>query len=289
MARMLSPLGILNAVGGLGRHAETCGVPYGPGPRQSLDIYSPHWTARHLMPVVVFFYGGGWAEGDRALYRFVGAALAARGFVTLIPDYRVYPDVRFPAFLEDAARSVHWARTQVGAFGGDPTRMVLMGHSAGAHLAAMLAFDRQWLGAYGLVPGRDLRGMVGLAGPYDFLPLRTAVLQSIFGPESRWPESQPIRFVDGTAPPAWLASGRVDPVVDPGNAVRLASRIQAAGGRAQVRIYECVGHPTLLGALSPLLRPLAPVARDVARFVTAVTGPLPTARFAALQSEQAPT
>ncbi|WP_341988611.1 alpha/beta hydrolase [Azorhizobium sp. AG788] len=283
---MLSPLGLLNALGGMGRHCETRSVPYGPGPRQSLDIYRPHMRGRPPAPVVVFFYGGGWVEGDRALYRFVGAALAAQGFVTVIPDYRVHPEVRFPTFLEDGARAVQWVRGQIGTFGGDPDRMVLMGHSAGAHLAAMLSFDRQWLGAYGLVPGRDLRGMVGLAGPYDFLPLRTAVLKSIFGPESRWPESQPIRFVDGTAPPAWLATGRVDTVVDPGNAVRLAARIHAAGGHAEVQTYDRVGHATLLGAISPLLRPLAPVTRDVAQFITAVTRHSP-AWLAPLHSQQA--
>ncbi len=272
MAALSSPLDVLNAIGGLGSHGETRALAYGPDPRHRLDVYTPPRGQPALAPVVMFFYGGGWAEGDRHLYRFLGAAMARRGFVTVIPDYRVYPQVRFPAFLEDAARAVHWVRAEAGAFGGDPARLVLMGHSAGAHLAAMLALDRQWLGAYGLVPGRDLRGMVGLAGPYDFLPLRTAVLQAIFGPERLWPLSQPIRFVDGGAPPAFLATGRVDGVVDPGNSVRLAERINTAGGRAQLRLYSRVGHATLLGAFSPVLRPLAPAARDVARFISDVTG-----------------
>lgn len=272
MVALISPLAVLNALGGLGSHRETRAVAYGPDRRHRLDIYTPSRVPPATAPVVVFLYGGGWTEGDRHLYRFLGAALARRGFLTVIPDYRVYPQVRFPAFLEDAARAVHWTRSEIGAFGGDPARLVLMGHSAGAHLAAMLALDRQWLGAYGLVPGRDLRGMVGLAGPYDFLPLRTAVLQSIFGPESLWPLSQPIRFVDGQAPPAFLVSGQRDTVVDPGNSVRLAVRITDAGGQGQVRLYPRLDHATLLGAFSPLLRPLAPVAPDVARFITAVTG-----------------
>ncbi len=274
MAALSSPLDVLNAIGGLGSHGETCALAYGPDPRHRLDVYTP--PGGLPAPVVVFFYGGGWAEGDRHLYRFLGAAMARRGFVTVIPDYRVYPQVRFPAFLEDAARAVHWVRAEAGAFGGDPARLVLMGHSAGAHLAAMLALDRQWLGAYGLIPARDLRGLVGLAGPYDFLPLRTAVLQAIFGPERLWPMSQPIRFVDGRGPPAFLATGRVDRVVDPGNSVRLAERINTAGGRAQLRLYSRVGHATLLGAFSPVLRPLAPAAREVARFISDVTG-APTA------------
>lgn len=271
MVAFPSPLEVLNVVAGLGRHTETRALAYGPDSRHRLDVYTPPGRFPASAPVVVFFYGGGWAEGDRHLYRFVGAALARRGFVIVIPDYRVYPQVRFPAFLEDAARAVHWAQAEAAAFGGDPGKLVLMGHSAGAHLAAMLTLDRQWLGAYGLVPDQDLRGMVGLAGPYDFLPLRTAVLQSIFGPESLWPLSQPIRFVDGRAPPAFLATGQVDGVVDPGNSVRLAQRINAAGGLAQVRLYNRVDHATLLGAFSPLLRPLAPVARDVTRFIIEAT------------------
>lgn len=271
MVAIPSPLEVLNAVAGLSGHGEHNALAYGPDLRHRLDIYTPSRARPAAAPVIVFFYGGGWAEGDRHLYRFLGAAMARRGFVTVIPDYRVYPQVRFPAFLEDAARAVHWARGEAGAFGGDPGKLVLMGHSAGAHLAAMLALDRQWLGAYGLMPGRDLRGLVGLAGPYDFLPLRTAVLQSIFGPERLWPLSQPIRFADGGAPPTFLASGQVDTVVDPGNTARLAARITASGGQAQAHFYRRVDHATLLGAFSPLLRPLAPAARDVARFITEVT------------------
>ncbi len=270
MTIALSPVAVLNAMAGLGRHGEVRDLAYGPHPRHRLDVYCPLQAAA-ARPVVMFFYGGGWEEGERADYRFVGAALAAQGIVAIIPDYRVYPEVRFPAFLDDAADATRWARDHAADFRGDATRMVLMGHSAGAHMAAMLALDRKWLGTRGLAPERDLRGMVGLSGPYDFLPLRSPRLKDIFGPEARWRDSQPIHFVDGTAPPVFLASGQVDTVVDPGNAARLAGRIRTAGGEARVRLYPRVGHPTILGALAPVLRPLAPVLRDTTDFIREVT------------------
>lgn len=266
----LSPVRVLNFVALWGPYRVTSGVAYAPGLRHSLDVYAPRFA--HAAPTVVFFYGGNWQEGDKATYRFVGAALAARGIVTVIPDYRVYPEVRFPGFVEDGALAVRWARDHAAAFGGDPSRMVLMGHSAGAHIAAMLTYDRQWLRAAGLSSNRDLRGFVGLAGPYDFLPLHDDTLKIIFGPENRLPESQPINYVEGGAPPAFLAAGASDATVDPGNATRLARRLGEKGDLATVKFYPGVGHRVLIGAFSPPLRPLAPVLSDAVAFIRSVTG-----------------
>lgn len=218
--------------------------------------------------MAVFFYGGSWQEGDRLLYRFVGAALARRGIVTIIPDYRVYPQVRFPDFLDDAAAALRWARDHAGAHGGDPGRLVLVGHSAGAHIAAMLALDAQWLESVGLSPG-DVAGMAGLAGPYDFLPLRDPVLQVIFGPETKRDRTQPINFVSAEAPPLLLLAGAKDRTVDPGNSQRLAERAQRAGASARAVIYPNLDHRLILGALSPLLSPLAPVQDELTRFIRA--------------------
>ncbi|WAC28751.1 alpha/beta hydrolase [Ancylobacter sp. SL191] len=268
MLAFMSPLTLLNTAARFGAYDRVTGIAYGADPRQRLDVYRPRGEGPH--PVAVFFYGGSWQEGDRALYRFVGAALASRGILTLIPDYRVYPQVRFPEFLDDAAASVRWARNHASAQGGDPDRLVLLGHSAGAHIAAMLALDPQWLESVGLSP-RDLAGMAGLAGPYDFLPLKDPVLQIIFGPETKRDRTQPINFVAPDAPPLLLIAGAKDRTVDPGNSTRLAERAARVGAQARAVIYPNLDHRTILGTLSPLLRPLAPVLYDMTRFVDTVT------------------
>jgi acetyl esterase/lipase len=270
----LSPASVLNALAIWGNYRETSGVAYASGARRTLDIYAPEPRGAPA-PVIVFFYGGNWQTGEKSIYRFVGAALAARGFVVIIPDYRVYPEVRFPGFVEDGARAVRWAHDHAAEFDGDPGQMVLMGHSAGAHIAAMLTYDRQWLAAVGLDPNRDLKGLVGLAGPYDFLPLRDATLKIIFGPEDRLAATQPINFVEPGAPPAFLAAGRDDNTVDPGNVTRLARRIGEKGDSATAKFYDGIGHRILIGAFAPPLRLFAPVLRDTVAFIDSVTGKVP--------------
>src|SRR5579871_3858015 len=140
---------------------------YGPDGRQTLDIYAPR-SARNR-PVVIFWYGGSWTQGSKSDYRFVGALLAARGFVAVIPDYRLYPASTFPGFEEDGARAVAWVNRHVEEFGGDPRRVVLMGHSAGAHTAAFLAYNRNFLREAGADPA-SIVGLVGLSGPYVLVP-----------------------------------------------------------------------------------------------------------------------
>jgi acetyl esterase/lipase len=238
------------------------------GPRGRLDVYAP--AHAKAAPVVVFFYGGGWESGAKEEYRFLATALANRGLVVVVPDYRVYPEVRFPDFLEDAARAVRYARANVSAYGGDPSRIVLAGHSAGAYIAAMLNLDRRWLKQVGLDPRRDIAGAAGLAGPYDFLPLRSATLMEIFGPEDKRPATQPIAYVDGKAPPMLLATGKRDFTVEPGNSERLAARIKERGGDAELILYSGVGHITIAAAFSPAFRVLSPVLDDVARFAKSV-------------------
>jgi len=267
---VLSPVRVLNVLALVGRYRVTTDIAYAPGPRHGLDVYAP--SSANAAPVVVFFYGGNWQEGDKAIYRFVGAALAARGIVTVIPDYRVYPEVRFPGFLDDGAQAVRWAHDHAASFGGDPSRMVLMGHSAGGHIAAMLTYDRQWLERTGLDPNRDIRGLVGLAGPYDFLPLHDETLKIIFGAPDQRPASQPINFVERGAPSALLITGDADDVVDPGNASRLAKRVSERGDAATVQIYPGIGHRLLIGGFAAPLRPFIPVLRDTADFVEEVTG-----------------
>lgn len=267
--RGFSAADLLNLWTPAGRFRRHDSLAYGNTPRQQLDVYRPRRGER--APMVVFFYGGSWQNGARDLYAFLGASLAAQGIVTVVPDYTLYPQARFPGFLEDAARAVAFARAHAADWGGDADRLVLMGHSAGAHIAAMLAFDRQWLAASALDAHRDLAGMIGLAGPYDFLPIESHALQTIFGGPRRT-ETQPISFVSGREAPALLITARRDTLVEPGNSKRFAARIREMGGRVEERSYGRVNHFTLIGAFAPGLRFLAPVLRDVDAFVWQVTG-----------------
>jgi acetyl esterase/lipase len=265
-----SAAGVLNAAVSPGSfHVET-GLPYGRAPRQQLDVYTPTAAAPAAAPngraVVVFFYGGSWQNGSRSSYRFVGAALASRGFVAVVPDYRTWPDTAFPGFVDDAAAAVRWARDHAAEFGGDPSRIFLMGHSAGAHITMLLATDGRYLAAQQMSK-RDLSGVIGLAGPYDFLPLHDATLEQIFPPASR-AASQPINFVDGNEPPIFVAAGQRDTTVDPGNTDRLAAKLRASGDQnVEVRHYPRVGHALLVGAFARPLRGFAPVLDDVSVFI----------------------
>lgn len=251
----------------------TYDAPYADGPRHALDLYRPSGAGAH--PVVVFFYGGGWDQGRKKDYRFIGQSLAEQGFLAIVPDYRVYPDVRYPSFLQDCAQAVRWAKDHAAEHGGDPAKLFLMGHSAGAYNAVMLGVDRRWLGAVGMDPRRDLRGVIGLAGPYDFLPLHSDELKIIFGPPEARPDTQPINHVDGQAPPLLLMTDADDKVVDPGNTQRMAARVHDRGGQVEAVTFPGLSHSLVLGAVAPPLHFLAPVARRVRDFVAREAGANP--------------
>ncbi|WP_394787360.1 alpha/beta hydrolase [Rhodoferax sp.] len=252
------------------------GVAYGPDPRHLLDIYQP--TTRPTAgsaPVVLFFYGGNWTRGERADYRFVGEALAANGIIALVADYRLSPQVRYPSMLDDGALALKWALSHAEELGGDPTKVFAMGHSAGAYNAAMLALDPRWLAKVGLAPSQ-LAGWIGLAGPYDFLPIVDPEVQLAFD----WPQtpadSQPIHHASAKAPRTLLLAGRNDQIVNTQrNTEGLAERLRAAGTDVNVRIYEHLSHVATVAALARPLDWLAPVLPTVLAFVQ--TRPLPKA------------
>jgi acetyl esterase/lipase len=262
-----SPLGAFSLVAGrdVGGRQAAADVPYGPHPRQRLDVYAP-LSASGPAPVVMFFYGGSWNSGRRQDYAFVGHALAARGLVAVIADYRLVPEIRFPAFVEDGAQAARWMHDGIAAHGGDPARIALMGHSAGAYIAAMLALNTRFLRKAGVDP-RDVKALVGLAGPYDFLPLTEPITRPTFGSAPDPAQTQPVNFARSGAPPALLATGSADDTVKPRNSQALAARLKAAGSSASVRSYEGVDHAGILLALSRLLRDRAPVLDDVTAFL----------------------
>lgn len=260
-----SPLRLVNALGTGEDVRETRGIAYGEGERRQLDVYAPP-DAREA-PVVVFLYGGSWRGGSRERYAFVGHALAARGIVTVIPDYRVYPEVKYPDFLADSAQAVTWALREAAAHGGDPQRVFVMGHSAGGYNAAMLALDARWLEAAGSSPAA-LAGWIGLAGAYEFLPILNPRVKPVFHHPDTPADSQPIVHASAASPPALLISAAQDLLVDPRrNTGAMARKLRAAGVSVIERYYDRVGHSTLIGSLSPPLRGFAPTLEEVVGFV----------------------
>ena len=261
-----APLKLLaaNTAASLGHYTRLANLAYGPQQANQLDLYRP-LRADHN-PIVVFFYGGGWNSGDKADFRFVGAALAEAGFVTVVPNYRRYPGAKFPAFMQDAAQAVAWTRAHAREWGGDPEDIFVVGHSAGAHIAVLLALDEQYLRQAG-GSTRWLRGVVGLSGPYDFLPFREAYLNELFGPPEDFPRSQPINYVRADAPPLLLMHGLKDTRVQPGNTRRLAAAMEAVGGHVTAVYFDGAGHEDLVAAFSTIKRHRLPVLQDIAAFI----------------------
>lgn len=239
-------------------------VSYGPAERQKLDIYAPRKTDGPL-PVVFFIYGGSWIDGDRRNYDFAGRALAALGYVTVIADYRVLPEVEYPGFLDDCAAAFAWVVDNIARHGGDYTRIALMGHSAGAYNAMMLGLSPDYLARLGLLP--NVRCMLGLSGPYDFFPFDGPISLRTFGAVREPRVTQPINLVTSAAPPAFLASGDKDNLVLPRNSVALAAKLRHVGVPVQEVHYKTLGHPGPLLALGRPARRIAPVLADVAAFL----------------------
>lgn len=246
------------------------GVPFGSH-GQRLDIWAPNDLSKSPLPVVIFWYGGGWAKGDRASYAFAGRALAKAGFIVVIPDYRKVPQVHFPAFLDDGAEAVAWVEDNIAQYRGDPGRVAVMGHSAGAYQAVMLALDAKRLAAAGADPA-IIKAGVGLSGPYDFHPFTSDRAIAAF---SEWPrpeETQPITFARKDAPPLLLVTSDGDETVRPRNANNLAARLRELGAPVEVKNYGPLDHEEVVMALSVPFRDKGPVLADSVAFLKARLG-----------------
>ena len=269
-----SAVDVLNATVCTSTYQRTESIAYGPEGgaqgRQKLDVYQPaNGTnlAAGRAPMVVFFYGGSWSSGDRADYLFVGEALASQGIVAVIADYRLSPSVRYPAFLEDSALAMRWAFDHAEQYGANPAKVFVMGHSAGAYNAAMLALDKRWLGAVDLSPAR-LAGWIGLAGPYDFLPIGDAKTQVAFNWPNTPADSQPLVFASRASPPALLLAPTHDTVVSAQRStVAMANKLRISGVKVESELFDTVSHITLVASMAAVLRGRAPVLERVAAFV----------------------
>jgi len=242
-------------------------LPYGQDARQRLDVYSPRQAVNR--PVVIFWYGGSWTEGSKADYRFVGTTLAEKGFVAVLPDYRLYPQVAFPVFDEDGARAVAWVEQHVQEFGGDPKHIVLMGHSAGGHTAAFLAFNQGFLKEYGADP-QCISGLVGLSGTYVLVP-DTDTLRATFPPPYTEKDWQPIRFVDAHSPPTLLLHGLDDKEVLPQEAIDLRDALVKNHVRVELHLYPHRGHSDTVASFAPVMRWRTPAVEETVKFIDSVT------------------
>lgn len=258
------PARLLDAVTPEGTYTRTADIAYGTLARQKLDLYRPA-SSDPRRTAVVFFYGGGWRSGEKADYRFIAESLTRRGITVIIPDYRVYPEVMFPGFVEDGARATTWVAGNAETYGIDPSRIFLMGHSAGAHIAALLALDERFLARAGGVP-KPIAGVIGIAGPYDFLPFTSQRVREIFAAEPDQALTQPITFARRDASPMLLVHGTEDRTVYPRNSERLAERLTALGASVRLVRYVGQGHVDIMLGLSSVFMGEGRLIRDVAEF-----------------------
>lgn len=263
-----SPFRLINHLSPSDHYRIEADIAYGDAARQALDLYTPR-TTNGAAPVVIFFYGGGWRRGAKQNYEFVASSLTQAGYAVAIPDYRLFPDVVFPAFVEDGALAVAWILKNVRNHGGDPDRVFLMGHSAGAHIATLIGLDGRYLAEHGVDVG-NIDGLIGLSGPYDFLPIESGYLLDVF-PEEHRAASQPVNFVSATAPPALLIHGSDDGVVKAANSERLAAQLSRNGVGVRLRVYDGAGHAVIAAALAPALEFMGDTLEDSRNFLDALS------------------
>jgi acetyl esterase/lipase len=239
-------------------------IAFGNGPRQKLDIYIPDGLTKPA-PVLIFFYGGSWQDGDKDGYRWIGQTFASHGIVTVLANYRLYPPNLYPSFVQDGALALRYVHDEIAKSGGDPGRVFVSGHSAGAYNAIMLASDPKFVHDV----GGDLswiRGAIGIAGPYDFLPMTDPKIITIFGGANN-PATQPITYIDGKRPPMLLVDGTADETVDPGNVTRMAAKLRANGSEVETKLYPGVSHIGIILSLAPVFRTDTTLESDMVKFI----------------------
>lgn len=263
-----SPVKVLNSLVPESGYEPVSAVEYGSHQRQKLDIYLPKTTQKSdtLKKVIIFYYGGNWDSGERAEYKFAAEALVSLGYIVVVPDYRVYPDVLFPELMADPVSAAKWVKTNIKKYHGDANKVFLAGHSAGAHIVVMMAINPDYLAVKSLKPS-DFAGVIGLAGPYDFLPLKSDRLKTIFGPAAEQWKSQPINFVDGKNPPLLLAVGMKDGTVWPRNSINLAKKINEKNGQVELVEFANYSHVEMVAKLAKPLRGNGELLKQIAAFI----------------------
>ena len=238
---------------------------YGNGPRQTLDVYLPEpRLSGETFPVVMFIHGGRWSSGERTDYAFIGAKMAEMGYITVIPAYRLYPSVKWPTMMSDIAKAAKWLEDNIHDYATQGDDIFLMGHSSGAHMAAMLLANPSYLKRQGVSPSL-FKGFVGLAGPYHFTPVEPDLVDLFGG--GQYQRMQVSTYIDGSEPPMLLLHGLRDETVLIGNMERLEQRIQAKGGTVETRMYRDMNHEDMLKAFTFAGKEERDVTRDVDGFL----------------------
>jgi acetyl esterase/lipase len=252
-----SGVGVLNAAVSREGYTVERDVAYGEGPRQKLDIYSPQ-TADKDTPVIVFIYGGRWQDGKKENYLFVAQGLIDLGYIVVIPDYRLFPEVKYPAFLEDNAAAVEWVHRHM-----KNRALFIMGHSAGAYNAAMIALNPRYLHH-----APWISGVIGIAGPYDFLPFEEQD-KPIFNSEPNAMRTQPITYVYAGTPRFLLLAGDDDTTVKPKNSRNLYQALKKSGNNVIYKKYPDIGHIRIILDVGTVLNPKTPIREDIRKFIEA--------------------
>ncbi len=269
---------VLNVLSGLSSYHAQKNINYGNGSRQQLDIYYPKHmisqiekenvlTIKNSRPVIIFLYGGSWNRGQRKDYAFIGHALASKGFITIIPDYRLYPEARYPDFLQDNAAAVTWVVKNLEQQGGDTKNIFIMGHSAGAYNAAMLALDKRWLAQYNLNTN-IFKGWIGISGPYDFYPVQNPDVRPVFFHPNYPEKSQPMEFINNKSIASFLATSPQDDLIDEQrNTIAMAKKLQREGTINTLKVYDTVDHISIIASIAWPLRFKSPLLSDIEKFI----------------------
>lgn len=262
-----SPTTLINVVSPSNHYDKKTNIAYGKYERQKLDIYIPNYLEEEHKnsTVIVFFHGGGWDSGNKNKYKFVASRLTLEGYTVVIPSYRIYPNVVFPTFIEDAALAIAWLKNNQNDYSINTDKVYVMGHSAGAHIASLLTADKRYLESAGISVSY-IAGFIGLAGPYNFLPLTSDKLKKIFPKEIRT-NSQPINFVDGTEVPYLLLHGTDDKTVWPQNSQTLAEKILSKNGNVTLQLYEGINHIGIISPFIPGFKNSTPTVQDIINFI----------------------
>ncbi len=247
--------------GGYSVHKD---IAYGDNPRQILDIYEPEKHDAHNS-VVVFFYGGSWQKGYKELYKFVGQAFTSKGYTVVVVNYRLYPEIYFPDFMNDAAQSVAWVHKNIGQYGGDPSHIYVSGHSAGGYMSVMLALNESYLKAVG-GSTKWIKGAIGISGPYDFLPFTDPKIIAIFS-KANGADTQPINFARKHTPPILLLTAEQDDEVSAKNTLNLSQKMRELDNPVEAKIYHEVGHIGIVLSLAQGFRNKAPTLEDITDFI----------------------
>lgn len=258
-----TPLGVVNGISRVHNVEERPDIAYGELERQQLDLYLPKASERRInaqgqTPTILFFYGGSWNSGSRADYKFVGRRLANEGYVVGVADYRLYPEVRYPDFLQDSAGAVkkfiELIHSDELTQWNPEAKITLMGHSAGAYNIAMLALDSRWLNEQGIERSDVLKNWIGMAGPYDLYPIVLEDVRPVFFYPDYPPQSNPIEFIKQSEIPVLLLAPEDDDLIDTQrHTISFAEKLREAGKPVELYSIKGTSHTTLIGTLSPLL------------------------------------